>query len=83
VTTLRAVLKAAVEDGLVSINPAQGLGRFIKSERAARESSSLKTEVERLLQTGGESLNLREYTLVFTAIHAGLQEGELAGRGPC
>jgi len=42
VTTLRAVINAAVEDGLVSNNPAQGLGRFIKSERAARESSSLK-----------------------------------------
>ena len=80
VTTLRAVLNAAVEDGLVSINPAKGLGRFVKSERAARESSLLKpTEVERLLQTGRESLNLREYALVFSAIRAGLREGELAG----
>jgi len=80
VTTLRAVINAAVEDGLVSNNPAQGLGRFIKSEKAARESSSLKPgEVERLLQTARESLNLREYALVFTAIRSGLREGELAG----
>lgn len=49
VTTLRAVLSAAIEDRLIEHNPAQGLGRFVKSEKAVRESSSLKPkEVERL-----------------------------------
>ncbi|MGO9275541.1 MAG: phage integrase SAM-like domain-containing protein [Terriglobia bacterium] len=50
VTTLRALLNAAVEDKLIEHNPAQGLGRFVKSEKATREATSLKpNEVERLL----------------------------------
>jgi integrase len=80
VTTLRAVLTAAVEDRLIEHNPAQGLGRFVKSEKAKREATSLKPkEVERLLRVGKEALALRDYALIFTAVRAGLREGELAG----
>src|SRR5205809_2639611 len=51
VTTLRAVMNAAAEDELIENNPAQGLGRFVKSEKATREATSLKPkEVERLLR---------------------------------
>jgi len=47
VTTLRAVLNAAIDDRLIEHNPAQGLGRFVKSEKATREATSLKSgEVE-------------------------------------
>jgi integrase len=74
------VLSAALEDGLIEHNPDQGLGRFVKSEKAARESSSLKPkEVERLLQAAADWLSLRDYALILTAIRAGLREGELAG----
>ncbi len=80
VTTLRAVLTAAVEDGLIEHNVAQRLGRFVKSEKAKREATSLAPkEVERLLESAKAGSSLRDYALIFTAIRAGLREGELAG----
>ena len=33
VCTLRAVMNAAVEDGLIEVNPASKVGRFTKSEK--------------------------------------------------
>jgi len=36
-------------------------------------------EVDLLLQAAKETLKLQEYALVFTAVRAGLREGELAG----
>ncbi len=78
-TTLRAVLNAAVEDELTEHNPAQGLGRFVKSEKATREATSLKPkEVERLLAAARADFGLHEYALVLAAVRTGLREGELA-----
>jgi integrase len=52
----------------------------VKSEKPPREATSLKPkEVERLLRTGREELDLRDYTLILTAVRTGLREGELAG----
>ena len=80
VTTVRAVLTAAVEDRLIEHNVAQRLGRFVKSEKAKREATSLAPkEVERLLESAKEGFSLRDYALIFTAVRAGLREGELAG----
>jgi integrase len=73
-------VNAAIEDKLVEHNPAQGLGRFVKSEKPEREATSLKTtEIQRLLATAKENLPLRSYTLLLTALRAGLRSGELAG----
>src|SRR5215471_8600950 len=80
ITTLRALLGAAVEDGLLERNPAQGLGRFVKSEKAVCEATSLKPgEVERLLRAATGQLELSDYALILTAVRSGLREGELAG----
>jgi site-specific recombinase XerD len=80
VTTLRAMLSAAVEDGLIEHNVAHRLGRFVKSEKAKREATSLAPkEVETLLASAKEGSSLCAYALVFTAIRAGLREGERAG----
>ena len=79
VTTLRAVLNAAIDDRLIEHNPAQGLGRFVKSEKATREATSLKSgEVERLLRAAREELELSDQALILTAVRSGLREGELA-----
>jgi integrase len=79
VTPLRAALNGAVEDGLITHNPAQGLGRFVKSEKPAREATSLKPkEVERLLAAAKNELDLAAYALILTAVRAGLREGEIA-----
>ncbi len=79
VTTLRAVLSSAVEDRLLRENPARGLGRFIKSEKAEREASSLRPEeVEVLLRSAKSNLQFQEYAMLMTALRAGLREGEIA-----
>ena len=79
VTTLRAVLNSAVEDQLLKENPARGLGRFIKSEKAEREAASLRPdEVERLLEAARSRLPFQDYVMLLTALRAGLREGELA-----
>jgi integrase len=36
VCTLRAVMNAAIEDGLIEVNPASKVGRFTKSEKPTR-----------------------------------------------
>ena len=41
VCALRAVMNAAVEDGLVEVNPASKVGRFTKSEKPARQASAM------------------------------------------
>jgi Phage integrase, N-terminal SAM-like domain len=57
VTTLPAVLNAAMDNRLIEHNPAQGLGRFVKSEKATREATSLKSgEVETYCRRPGKSL---------------------------
>jgi integrase len=79
VTPLRAVLNAAMDDRLIEHNPAHGLGRFVKSEKATREATSLKSgEVERLLRAAREELELSDQALILTAVCSGLREGELA-----
>jgi integrase len=79
VTTLRAVLSSAVEDRLLQENPARGLGRFVKSEKAAREVTSLRPqEVETLLKRAKAELPFQDYALLLTALRTGLREGELA-----
>src|SRR5262249_46203579 len=79
VTALRAVLSAAVEDGLLKTNPAKGLGHFVKSEKAAREATSLRPgEVPRQLGAARRQLSFQDYVLLLTALRAGLREGELA-----
>lgn len=79
VTTLRTVLNAAIEDRLIEHNPAQGLGRFVKSEKSTREATSLKPkEVEQLLSAARKQLDFADYALILTAVRTGLREGEIA-----
>ncbi len=80
VTTLRAVLNAAIEDRLIQYNPAHGLGRFVKSEKPAHEATSLTPdEVARLLAAAKEQLAFGEYALILTALRTGMRSGELTG----
>ena len=78
VTTLRTVLNAAREDGLISVNPADKLGRFVKTEKPEHEASALTAEeVEQLLSTARETCSFQDYALLMTALRAGLRRGEL------
>ncbi len=52
VSTLRVVLNAAIEDGLLEANPAQKLGRLVKAEKLQQEATALTAEeVDRFLAT--------------------------------
>src|SRR5262245_19169125 len=53
VATLRTILNAAVEDGLISTNPAARLGRFVRSDGAEDEAPDPFTaeEVSQILHT--------------------------------
>ena len=61
VCTLRVVLNAAVEDGVVDRNPAARLGRFTKSEKPKFQATALTSkEAEALLNTAkGLCINKR------------------------
>jgi integrase len=77
VCTLRAVMNAAVEDGLIEANPASKLGRFTKSEKPVRQASAmLPVEAEQFLASAKE-LSPDSYALFLMALRAGLRKGEL------
>jgi integrase len=77
VCVLRAVMSAAVEDGLIEANPASKLGRFTKSEKPVRQASAMsRVEAEQFLASVKEfSPDL--YPLFLMALRAGLRKGEL------
>ncbi len=78
VTTLRTVLNAAREDGLISTNPADKLGRFVKTEKPKREAAALTAgEAEQLLSKAKATCSFQVYALLMTAVRAGLRRGEL------
>lgn len=81
VTTLRTILNAAREDGLIATNPADKLGRFVKTEKPPQEATALtREETQALLDKAKETCSVRDYALVLCALRAGLRRGELE---PC
>jgi len=78
VTTLRTILNAAREDGLIATNPADKLGRFVKTEKPPQEATALtREETQALLDKAKEACSVRDYALVLCALRAGLRRGEL------
>jgi len=77
VCALRAVMNAAVDDGLIEVNPASKVGRFTKSEKPARQASAMtRSEAEQFL-TSSKDLSADLYPLFLMALRAGLRKGEL------
>jgi integrase len=77
VCVLRAVMNAAVEDGLIEVNPASKVGRFTKSEKPTRQASAMsRAEAEKFLASAKE-LSPELYPLFLMALRAGLRKGEL------
>ena len=75
--SLRTVLNAAIEDGLIESNPAARMGRFTRSEKPERKASAMtRQEAEKFLD--GVSEVCPEWSPFFlTALRAGLRKGEL------
>jgi integrase len=70
-------MSAAIEDGLIEVNPASKVGRFTKSEKPARQASAMsRVEAEQFLASAKE-LCPDLYPLFLMALRAGLRKGEL------
>jgi integrase len=70
-------MNAAVEDGLIEVNPASKVGRFTKSEKPARQARAMsRVEAEQFLASA-EELCPDLCVLFLMALRAGLRKGEL------
>jgi integrase len=77
VCALRAVLNAALEDGLIESNPAVRMGRFAKSAKPSHQASAMtRTEAEKFLAAVHEVCP-DWHPFFLTALRSGLRKGEL------
>ena len=77
VCSLRTVLNAAVEDGLIESNPAARVGRFAKSEKPACQASAMTRDQAEKLLSGVKEICPEWQPFFLTALRAGLRKGEL------
>jgi len=79
-SSLRIVYTQAIEDKIVSENPAQRLGTFYRQAPVKHEEITPLTEEEFLLFLGTTlKYRPRHYPLFLCALHTGMRSGELAG----
>ena len=77
VAALRVVLSAAVEDGILSANPAAKMGRFVQSHKTEHQAQAMAPhEVERFLEAAKEYCPTY-YPLFLIALRGGLRQGEI------
>ncbi len=77
--TLSAIFNNAIEDGIVTTNPAARPGRYVKMEnRRDKISFLIAEEVTLLLKTAKKELP-RFYPFLLTALRTGMRKGELIG----
>jgi integrase len=80
VAELTAVMNHAKEDGIISTNPAGGMGRLYKQAPIVHEEIQPLTHQEVLLFLEIARIHFAEFFPLFLcAIHTGLRSGELAG----
>ena len=75
--SLRAVLTTAVEDGVISSNPASRLGRFTTSEKKAHEAQSMEPDEVQAFLDAARAYCPDYYPLFLIAVRAGLRQGEI------
>ena len=79
VASLRVILSAAVEDGLISSNPAAKLGRFVETDQPEHSAVAMEPEeVDRFLAATREFCP-EYYALFLIAVRTGLRQGEILG----
>jgi integrase len=79
VASLRVVLSAAVEDGVLASNPAVKLGQFAQNEKPERKATAMETEEVEVLLTAARELCPEHHPLFLIALRAGLRQGEILG----
>src|SRR5579862_631843 len=76
-TALRAVLSAAVEDGIIESNPAARIGRFVKSEKGTHQASAMTADEAQKFLDGVLAVCPDWHPFFLTALRAGVRRGEL------
>jgi integrase len=79
-TRLDKISREAIEDGLITMNPAFRLGRFMESQKREHEAQAMEPgEVERFLADAKQNCPFQYYVLFLIALRAGLRQGEILG----
>ncbi len=76
-TTLRAVLSAAVEDKLIDCNPASRVGKFNKRERGESKAQVMTASEAQAFLEACVEVCPDYYPLIFTTLRSGLRKSEL------
>ena len=77
IATLRVVLSAAVEAGILASNPGLRLGRFIESQKATHNALAMTREEAQIFLEAAKESHPEFYPLFLMALRAGLRKGEL------
>jgi integrase len=77
IATLRVVLSAAVEEGILASNPGLRLGRFLESHKAAHEAQAMTREEAQIFLEAAKEFYPDFHPLFLMALRAGLRKGEL------
>ena len=75
--TLRVILTAAMDDGLIDRNPASRLFRFTRSEKPQFQATALTAEEANRLLSETKDYCPEYWPLFLVALRAGLRRGEL------
>jgi integrase len=80
---LREMLNHAVDEGILTANPAQRIGRFAKHTSGKANRLKIdpfnRQEVGKLLETAGNHYQFDSYALILCAVRTGMRMGELFG----
>ncbi len=78
ISPLREMFNHAIEDGVVTSNPAARVGRFNKPESGKKINPFTTEELVTLLETAKEKM-VDHYPFLLCAARTGIREGELIG----
>ena len=79
VASLRVVLSAAVEDGVLASNPAAKVGQFVQTEKPERQAIAMEPEEVELFLAAVQEQCHEYYPLFLIALRSGLRQGEILG----
>ncbi|MGA7104625.1 MAG: tyrosine-type recombinase/integrase, partial [Candidatus Deferrimicrobiaceae bacterium] len=75
--TLSAIFNHAIEDGIITSNPAQRPGRYIRTGDRREKIDFLTPEEGRALLEAAKGHHPRNYPILATALYTGARQGEL------
>jgi integrase len=74
-----SIFNAAIEDGLLSVNPAARIGKYLKVPCRRGKAAFLTAEEGHALLEAAKTHNPRIHPLLFAGLRTGIRQGELIG----